>query len=334
MSRTAATVLAVLLAAACTGRDDAAPAPHRTILATVDLDAAVGTDVVVHDLARSPGDAPVALVGAAGARQSWLVDLDDGAVTALPAVELGSELVIGDDGTPLVVGTALTRVGGDVLPLPLGGPPTAVLLVGDTLHLARETRLVTVDVGTGAVRATADAPAPVTHLARAPDGDPTALADSPDDGVLLLRLGPDLRVAGDPVVVVPERVSTPTALQVAADGTVVVAAYVGAAQEDGRLVTVVDGRVQTVADLEGTDDTALDLAVDGRVGFVVLSASYHPAELTAVDLDSGERTAVVGLCGGAGAFGAIASSADGSTLTVIGSCIDADGPTTTAFVVG
>jgi hypothetical protein len=335
MSRTAATVLAVLLAAACTGRDDAAPAPYRTVLATVDLDAAVGTDVVVHDLTPSPVGAPVVLVGAAGAPQSWLVDLDDdGTATAMPAVEPGSELVISDDGTPLVVGTALTRVGGDVLPLPLGGPPTAVLLVGDMLYLARDTHLVTVDVGTGAVRATADAPAPVTHLVRAPDSDLAALADSPGDGVVLLRLSPDLRMVGDPVVVVPERVSTPTALQVTADGTVVVAAYVGAAQEDGRLVTVVDGRVRAVADLEGTDDTALDLAVDGRVGYVVLSASYHPAELTSVDLDTGERTAVVGLCGGAGAFGAIAGSADGSTLTVIGSCIDADGPTTTAFVVG
>jgi hypothetical protein len=334
MSRTVAAVLAVLLAAACTGRDEAAPPPYRPVLATVDLDAAVGTDVVVHDLTASPVGAPVALVGAAGAPQSWLIDLDDGAATAVPAVEPGSELVISDDGTPLVVGTGLTRAGGDVLPLPLGGPPDAVLLVGDTLYLARDTRLVTVDVGTGAVRATADAPAAVTHLAPAPDGGLAALADSPDDGVVLLRLGPDLRGVGDPVVVVPERVSTPTALQVTADGTVVVAAYVGAAQEDGRLVTVVDGRVRTVADLTGTDDTAFDLAVDGRAGYVVLSASYHPAELTAVDLDTGERTGVVGLCGGAGAFGAIARSADSSTLTVIGSCIDADGPTTTAFVVG
>jgi hypothetical protein len=334
MSRTVATVLAVLLAAACTGRDDATPPPYRTVLATVDLDAAVGTDVVVHDLAPSPVGAPVALVGPAGAPQGWLVDLDDGAATAVPAVEPGSELVVSGDGTPLVVGTALARVGGDVLPLPLGGPPDAVLLVGETLHLARDTRLVTVDLSTGAVRATADAPAPVTHLAPAPDGGLTALADSPGDGVVLLRLGPDLRGVGDPVPIVPERVSTPTALQVTADGTVVVAAYVGAAQEDGRLVTVVDGRVRTVADLTGTDDTALDLAVDGRAGYVVLSASYHPAELTAVDLDSGERTGVVGLCGGAGAFGAIARSADGSTLSVIGSCIDADGPTTTAFVVG
>ena len=86
MSRTAATVLAVLLAAACTGRDDAAPLPYRTVLATVDLDAAVGTDVVVHDLTPSPVGAPVALAGAAGAPQSWLVDLDDGAATAVPAV--------------------------------------------------------------------------------------------------------------------------------------------------------------------------------------------------------------------------------------------------------
>ena len=97
MSRTAATVLAVLLAAACTGRDDAPPPPYRTVLATVDVDAAVGTDVVVHDLTPSPVGAPVVLVGAAGAPQSWLVDLDDDGTAT--AVEMrGAEIrgVLGD----------------------------------------------------------------------------------------------------------------------------------------------------------------------------------------------------------------------------------------------
>ncbi len=82
----------------------------------------------------------------------------------------------------------------------------------------------------------------------------------------------------------------------------------------------------------GGDDVAVDPA--GHVAHVVLSAAYHPAELTAVDLATGERTRVVGLCGGAGAFGAITSSADGETLTVVGSCIDADDLRTTAFVIG
>ncbi|MBM7808292.1 hypothetical protein JOD57_004129 [Geodermatophilus bullaregiensis] len=304
-----------------------------TVLATVDLDGAVGTDVVLHDLTPSPDGPTVALVGAAD--RGWLVTPATGAVHEIPAVEPDSELVLTDEGTPLVVGTALTRVGGATLPLPLGGPPDAVLLDGDTLHLARGTRLAAVDPDTGAVRATATAPAPVTHLAAAPDGGLAALVTDPEDGTVLLHLTPDLRPDGDPVEVAG-RGSTPTALQVTADGTVVAAAYVNEALDAGRLVTVVDGRVRTEVDLEGTDDTALDLAVDptGRLAYLVLSASYHPAELTAVDLATGERTGTVGLCGGAGAFGAIAPSADGRTLTVIGSCIDADGPSTTAFVIG
>jgi hypothetical protein len=240
-----------------------------------------------------------------------------------------------DDGTPLVVSTALTRAGGAVLPLPLGGPPAAVLLDGDALVLARGSRLAAVDVRTGAVRATAVAPARVTHLARAPDGGLAALVDHPS-GVVLLRLTADLRPDGEPVAVVPEHDSTPAGLQVAADGTAVATASVGEALDAGRLVTVVDGAVRTVVDLVGTHDTALDLAVDpaGRVAHLVLSAAYHPAELTAVDLATGERTRVVGLCGGAGAFGAITSSADGETVTVVGSCIDADDLRTTAFVIG
>ncbi|WP_369253371.1 hypothetical protein [Geodermatophilus amargosae] len=332
MSRTAATALAVLLSTACTGGDDAPPLLDSVVDA-VDLDAALGTDVVLYDLAPSADGLPVALVGAAVAAQGWLVPLAGGAPTAVPAVDPGSELVIADDGTPLVVGTALTRVGGAVLPLPLDGPPDAVLLDGDVLSLARGPRLAAVDAGTGQVRATAVAPGPVTHLASMPDGDLAALVTRSGGGVDLIRLTPDLRLDGDPVELVAEG-GRPTGLRVTSDGTVVATAYVGEAQEDGRLVTVVDGRVQTAVDLSGTDDTALDLAVIGGMAYVVLSASYHPAELTAVDLVTGERTGTVGLCGGAGAFGALASSADGGTLTVVGSCIDADGPSTTAFVIG
>ncbi|MGY1701412.1 hypothetical protein [Geodermatophilus sp. SYSU D00766] len=309
----------MLLAAGCTGGVD----PHvPRVLDTVDLDAAVGTDVVVHDLAG-----PLVLVGDDDRR--WLVPLDGGAPTA---VDPGGELVVTGDGPPLVVGTALTPVGGAALPLPIDGPPTAALLDGDALVLARGTRLAAVDPATGAALATAEAPAPVTHLARAPGGGLLALADDPDDGVLLLRLTPDLQPDGDPVTVVPELVGTPTALQVTDDGTVVVAAHVNVARDAGRLVTVAGGRVRTVAELEGTDATALDVAVVGRTAYLVLSASYHPAELTAVDVGTGERTGVVGLCDGAGAFGALA--ADGATLTVVGSCLDTDGPTTTAFVLG
>ncbi len=160
MSRTVAAALTVLLTAACTGGDDtAAPDVFDTVLGTVDVDAAVGSDVVFYDLAPNPDGAPVALVGAAGARQSWLILSARGApvVRTIPAAEPGSELLIADDGTPLVVGSAL-RVGGAVLPLPVGGPPLAVHLHHDTLLVARYTRLAAVDRTTGAVRATAAAP--------------------------------------------------------------------------------------------------------------------------------------------------------------------------------
>ena len=350
MFRTVAAALAVLLTAACTSGDDdvvpddAAP-PLSAVVATVDLDEAVGTDVVFYDLAPSPDGAPVALVGADGADQSWLVPLAGGdttaAVRAIPAVDPGSELVIADDGTPLVVGTELTRVGDTLtaVPLPLGGPPTAALLNSDALYLAQDTRLVAVDATTGAVGATAAVPAPVTHLAPSPDGGLAALVDRPRDGgtgAVLARLTADLRPDGDPVELVPEGSSTPTGLEVTADGTVVAAVYVGEALETGRLVTVADDRVRTVAELEGTDDTAFDLAFDpvGRVAYVVLSASYHPAELTAIELATGEPVGTVALCDGVGVFGAIALSADGSRLAIAGSCITADGPSTTAFVIG
>ncbi|MGY1703564.1 hypothetical protein ACI79C_03250 [Geodermatophilus sp. SYSU D00697] len=348
MSRTPAAVLAILLTAACTAGDDVRPDDTpplpRTVLATVDLDDAVGTDVVYYDLAPSPDGPPVALVGAEDAERSWLVRLAGTAaptVDAVPAVAPDSRLVIDDDGAALIVSTELTRVTdtATAVPLPLGGPPTAVTLDGDTLYVARDTRLAAVDATTGAVRTTAVTAAPVTHLATAPDDGLVALVVEPrvggGTGAALARLTPDLRPDGAPVELVPERVSTPTALQVTADGTAVATVYVGEALEDGRLVTVVDGRVRTAVDLEGTDDTALDLAVDtgGRVAYVVLSASYSPAELTAVDLDTGERTGVVSLCGGAGVFGAVAPSADGS-LTVAGACLGTAGRRTTAFVVG
>ena len=300
------------------------------MLRTVDLEDAVGADVVPYDLAPGPDGLPVALVG--DGSRAWLVDLDGGAPMAV-AADPDSHLVIAGDGTPLVVSSELTRVGGAVLPLPLDGPPDAVLLDGDVLHVASGTRLAAVDVHTGEVRATATTRGPVTHLAGVPDGGAAALVDR--DGVDFVRLPRDLRPDGDPVTIAGPA-STPAALQVTADGTAVATLYVNEAQDAGRLVTVVDGRVHTVVDLEGTDDTALDLAVDpaGRTAYVVLSASYHPAELTAVDLVTGEVTGVVGLCGGAGAFGAMTPNADGSRLAVIGSCIDADGPDTTAFVIG
>jgi hypothetical protein len=149
-------------------------------------------------------------------------------------------------------------------------------------------------------------------------------------------LDSELQPAGDPVELVPERGSTPTALQVTADGTAVATVHLGEARSSGRLVTVVDGELETTADLDGAGDSALDLALDpaGRLGFVPIADLEFPAELVTIDLITGERVGAVKLCAGTGVFGAVAPLGDGGSVVVTGACIDGDGPQSTAFVVG
>ncbi|MGK5170516.1 YncE family protein [Geodermatophilus sp. CPCC 205761] len=358
--RTAAALAAVLATAGCTGDerpDDGEPAPQQTVtevLGTVDLDAAVGGNVVLFDLAAGPDGSPVALLGADGNPQSWLVRLTSGDagpaatdVRSIPPVDAHARLAVTDDGTVLVAGAELLRLPPGVAqptatPWDLGGIPTAVVLTSDgrTLYAARDTRVAAVDVATGAARGTGTTSAPVTHLAVTPDDGLAALvaAERPagGTGAVLVFLDRDLRSAGDPVELVPERGSTPTALQVTADGTAVATVHLGEARSSGRLVTVVDGAVETTADVDGAGDSALDLAVDptGRLGHVPLADLEFPAELVTVDLITGEQVGAVKLCAGAGVFGAVAPLGDGGSVVVTGACIDGDGPQSTAFVVG
>ncbi|MGY1703582.1 hypothetical protein ACI79C_03340 [Geodermatophilus sp. SYSU D00697] len=344
--RTAAALALALLAAGCTGGAPDPPVPAPTVLATLDLDTAVGTDVRLYDLAPGPDGVPVALVG--DADSSWLVRItpgEDGPATAtatpIPLVPPQSRLVIAPDGTAVVAGEDLLTVPptGQPAVTPLdGGPPDAAVLDGSTLFLAGDGLLRAVDVATGAVVRTAEAPA--TRLAATPDGRLAALltVDRPagGTGAALAFYGADLRPDGAPVELVPERPSSPAALQVTAEGTAVATVHLGAARAVGRLVTVADGELRTSTDLDGAGDSALDLAVapDGRTASVPLADLQYPAELVTVDLDSGERVGQVQICDGTAVLGAVAPAADGRAVTVTGACIDGDGPQVSAFVVG
>ncbi|NEK57059.1 hypothetical protein GCU56_04125 [Geodermatophilus sabuli] len=351
--RAAATLAVALLVTGCTGADGDEPDGRETgdaLLGTLDLDAAVGADVTLADLAPGPDGAPVALLTALDARQSWLVRITHGDggpaadVRTIPPVPRDSGLAVAGDGTVLVVGDDLLAVppdgeGPTAVPLPLGGPPSAVALDGRTLYLARGTALAAVDAATGAVRTTATAAAPVTHLALDPTGGLAALVNGGrkggGTGAVLARYDTALRPVGEPVPLVPERGSSATALEVTADGVAVATVHLGEARSVGRLVTVADGAVQLSVDLDGAGDSALGLVVDpdGRSATVAVADLQFPAELVTVDLGSGDRIGAVKLCGGTGVFGAVAGSADGPTL-VTGACVDEDGPQTTAFLVG
>ncbi|MGY1640811.1 hypothetical protein ACI782_06700 [Geodermatophilus sp. SYSU D00703] len=343
--RTAAALALALSLPACTGSGPAPPDPAPTVLATLDLEAAVGADVRLYDLAPGPDGAPVALVG--DEDSSWLVRITPGQdgparATAAPilAVPPQSRLAVAPDGTAVIAGEDLVTVPPteepSVRPLD-GGPPDAAVLDDGTLYLAGDGRLTAVDVATGAV--TRSTKAPATRLALTPDGLAALLVvDRPagGTGAALAFYGPDLRPDGEPVELVPERPSSPAALQVTADGTAVATVHLGAARAVGRLVTVVDGGLRTSTGLDGAGDSALDLAVaqDGRTASVPLADLQYPAELVTVDLDSGERVGEVKLCDGTAVLGAVAPAADGRAVTVTGVCIDADGPQATAFVVG
>ncbi|MFW3171387.1 hypothetical protein [Geodermatophilus sp. CPCC 206100] len=355
--RTAAAVALVLAAAGCTAderRGDGSPALDTSdLVGTVDLDDAVGSDVVLYDLASAPDGTPVALLGAPDSPQSWLVELTVGeagptavGVRAVPAVSATAQLVVAPDGTVLVADDALLTLpprAAEPTAIPWqGGRPDAAALTTDgrTLYAARGPAITAVDVATGAVTGTGTAPAPVTHLAPTPDGGLAALVAAPrpagGTGAELVTLDAALRPVGEPVELVRERESTGTGLQVTADGTAVAAVHLGESRATGRLVSVVDGALRTSADLEGAGDTALDLVVspDGRLASVPLADLSYPAELVTIDLASGERVGAVKLCDGTGVFGAVTPLGQDGDVVVTGACIDGDGPRSTAFVVG
>src|SRR5688500_6427185 len=169
--RTAVALALVLATAGCTGDerpDDGEPAPQQTVtqvLGTVDLDAAVGGNVVLFDIAAGPDGTPVALLGADGNPQSWLVRLTQGDagpaatdVRPIPPVDSHARLAVAADGTVLIAGDQLLRLSPcatepTATPWDLGGIPTTVVLSPDgrTLYAARDTLVAAVDVATGAV---------------------------------------------------------------------------------------------------------------------------------------------------------------------------------------
>ena len=368
--RTAAALTVVLAVAACTSDGDGDGLPQRTgtdggpaLLGTVDLDAAVGGDARLLDLAAAPGGDPVALLGDGGTR-GWLVEVSSGedGPTATPLLELpavgdDAELTVLADGSFLVANTSPTA-GYQLLTVPPDGRATATALGlrpdraatalspdGRTLYAALTltdlgpAQLLAVDLAAGTVTMTAPVvpEGTVTALAPRPDGGPAALVETEDGRALLTSYDADLRPVGEPLDLVPDApVGTPADLDVTADGTVVATVYVSDGRELGRLVSVVDGAVTSSVELDGVGDSALDVVVspDGRSAWVPQADLSFPAELVTVDLASGERVATVALCAGAAVLGDVAPIGGDAGLVATGSCVDGDGPQATAFLVG
>jgi hypothetical protein len=366
---TSVAVAVVLTAAACTGEGNAGPSPRTgtdgapTLLGTVDLDAAVGGDARLLDVAAAPGDDPVALLGDGGTR-AWLVEVAPGeegptatALLELPVVGDDAELSVLPGGSFLVAHTSPTA-GYQLLTVPRDGQATVTALGlrpdraatalspdGRTLYAALSlpapgpTQLLAVDLSAGVVTMTAPVvpDGTVPALATRPDGGVAALVESEDRRAVLTAYDADLRPVGEPVDLAPDDpVGVPADLDVTADGTVVATLHVSAGRESGLLVTVVDGAVATSVPLDGVGDSALDVLVspDSTSAWVQQADLSYPAELVTVDLATGAPFSRVSLCDGAGVLGDVAPiGADGGILAT-GSCIDGDGPQATAFLVG
>jgi hypothetical protein len=366
--RTAAVLAAVLAVAACTDGGNAGPSPRSgadggpALLGTVDLDAAVGGDARLLDLAADPGGDPVALLRDGGTR-AWLVEVaggEDGPTATplleLPAVGDDAELSVLADGSFLVAGTGPTngyqlltvRPDGQAKVTALGLRPdraaTALSADGRTLYAALAlaapgpAQLLAVDLAAGVVTMTAPVvpEGTVAALAARPDGGVVALVEA-EGRALVTAYDDDLRPVGEPVDVAPDAsVGAPADVDVTADGTVVATAHVSDGRRLGRLVTVVGGAVATSVELDGVGDSALDvvLSPDGATAWVPQADLSYPAELVTVDLASGERVATVALCAGAAVLGDVAPVGADAGLVATGSCVDGDGPQATAFLVG
>lgn len=367
--RTAAALAAVLATAACTGDADAGPSPTGgsgggpTLLGTVDLDAAVGGNARLLDLAAAAGGGdPVALLSDGGTR-GFLAEIGtgDGGPTAttlleLPAVGDDAELAVLDDGSFLVAATSPTA-GYQLLTVPPDGQATvtglglrperaatavsadgALFYAALTLADADPGRLLAVDLAAGVVSRSAPVVpgGTVTALAVRPDGGLAALVDS-GGRALLATYGADLRPVGEPVDLAPDApVGVPADVDVTADGTAVATVYVADGGRLGRLVTVVDGAVATSVELDGVGDSALDVVVspDGSSAWVPQADLSYPAELITVELASGDRISAVPLCAGAAVLGDVEPLGGNAGLVATGTCVDGDGPQATAFVVG
>ncbi|MGY1741136.1 MULTISPECIES: hypothetical protein [unclassified Blastococcus] len=351
-ARTAVLMALVALSAGCTGDGgDGEPASDvgfGEVLGSVDLDDAVGTNARTSSLASRPGGGAVALLDTVdgGVLVDLLVEdgeLRAGEVTPVREPGAGAEVLVPADGVPVVVGVGGT---GSTLEISAGDTTTSLGVAPDVLAAALAPdqvtlvvvsagqQLLTVDRGTGLVRATADLgeAGTVTRLAVGPDGDVAALLATDDgQGTALARFDAELRPVGEPVALVPKERTRPADVQVTADGTAVVTLSTA---DSGRLVTVTDGDVGLTVDLGRAADSGLDLAVsrDGRYATVPLAALQEEARVATFDLTTGDQVGETVLCDGFGSLGATALSPDGDTLVVTGVCI-ADGATR-AFLLG
>ncbi|PRY48637.1 hypothetical protein LY71_10815 [Geodermatophilus tzadiensis] len=350
-ARRAALVLLAMVATGCTAVEgEPSPAP-RTLsesLGTVDLDAASPAGVDVLDLAPAPDGGTLALLAdTADPRVGYLTTVGaDGLGDVRRLDDVGTQVFPIADGTVLVAGPGrLTRIPPGQEPtlveVDVAGDPAALSPDGRRLYVAADRRLVAVDAGTGEVVATADLGEGLTvaALAVGPDGGPTALlgdaraADLADVAVLG-TWDADLQQQGTLVELAPdEPASIPSALEVTDDGTAVATLTTGG-DEPFRVVTVADGEVTASHAVPGTDRTPADLAVspDARVAYLPVVGFEVESGVVTLDLAAGGQLADVQLCEGQGAFGQVELA--GETLTVVGSCITGDAPSTTAFLVG
>ncbi len=341
--RTAAAALIALASAGCSGVDgEPSPAPRTftDLRATVDLDAASPVDVL--DLAAGPDGALVLLVDTADPARTSLAEItDDGLADPRPLDGPTTRLFTTPDGGVLVLGPdRLTTVDGGTVDIRVPADAAALSPGGDVLYLAGATQLSAVDPATGAVRGTVDLDDGLTvqALAATDDGVTALMSDAraPDlaDVAALVTWSADLE-AGPLVELAPDQpASIPFALRVAADGTAVATLTAGSGDDAHRVVVVEDGEVTAFHTIAGTDRTPADLAVspDGRVAYLPVAGFETTSSVVTLDLGSGEQLADARLCDGQGTFGRVALAGD--RLTVIGSCIDADGSSSTAFVVG
>ncbi len=344
--RTATTAFAALLATGCTtvtGDPSPAPRTFTEAVGTIVLDGVSPAGVDVLDLAPTPDGGTLALLAdTADPAVTYLAPIgDDGLGEVRRLDSAGDRLFVTADGTVLVAGPGrLTTVGGGTVDLAVTGDVAALSPDGRRLYVADEARLAAVDPATGAVQDSVDLGEGLTVTAlAATDGGVTALmsdARAPDlaDVAALGTWSADL-APGPLVELAPDRpASIPFALRLTGEGTAVATLTAGSGDDPFRVVVVEDGEVTASHAIPGTDRTPADLAVspDGRVAYLPVAGFEVTSGVITLDLASGEQLADARLCEGQGVFGRVALAGD--RLTVIGSCISSEAPSSTAFVVG
>ncbi|WP_369253374.1 hypothetical protein [Geodermatophilus amargosae] len=349
-ARRAAVVVAfvALMATGCTGGDEEPPPPREfsELQTTVDLDAVAPGGVDVLGLEPADDGALVLLGDTAEPGIGYLAPLTGDGLGEVRRIDgVGTQLLVAEDGTALVVGPdRITTV-------PPGGDPTVTEVVlkelvdaalspdGRRLYAATPGRLVGLDPRTGETTAETDLDEGLTVAALEAGRDgPVALmsdARAPDlaDVAVLGTWDEDLRQAGTVELAPDQPASIPSALRLADDGTAVATLTAGSG-DPYRVVTVRDGEVRASHAVPGTDRPLADLAVspDGRVAYLPVAGFEVTSGVITLDLAGGQQLADARLCEGQATFGRVALA--GERLTVIGSCISSEAASSTAFVVG